>query len=160
MSWAPKTHEAQLRSTELGSRVPSSFRMLGVGCWTSSVTCLLLNFSAINCQGLFHQAQLLETIKNLIEHPQKHIQGEILTHMSTDLFPDDNGNISFIDQAPASSTTFTGLWLPAAACPSAQTVNPGDPTWNQQNQSKIHDLRVITTHQGSVCFKYTLNTSN
>ena len=107
LSWAPKTHKPQLRGTEPGSRVRRSFGMLGVGHWTNSVTsCFLLNFSsAINCQGLFHQAQLLETIKDLIEHPQKHIQGEILTHMITDLFPDDNGSISFIDQAPVSSTT-------------------------------------------------------
>lgn len=130
LSWAPKTHKAQLRSAEPGSRVPRSFGMLGGGHWTNSVTsCFLLNFSsAINCQGLFHQAQLLETIKNLIEHPQKHIQGEILTHMITDLFPDDNGSISFIDQAPVSSTTdIYGAMAPISCLSFSPNREPGGP---------------------------------
>lgn len=104
-------------------------------------SCFLLNFSpAINCQGLFHQGQLLQTIKNLIEHSQKHIQGETLTHMSTDLFPDDNGSISFIDQAPVSSTTnIYGAMAPSSCLSLGPNREPRGP--HMESAKPIKDSR-------------------
>ena len=78
--------------------------------------------------------QLLETIKSLIEHPQKHVQGEILTHTSTDLSPDDNGRISFIDRASPSTTNIYGA-LTLSKLPVLQSKPyPEDPIPCEQNQ--------------------------
>lgn len=78
--------------------------------------------------------QLLETIKSLIKHPQKHVQGEILTHASSDLSPDDNGRISFIDQASPSTTNIYGALTLSKLPVLLLKLDPEGPIPSEQNQ--------------------------